>query len=66
MEIVLNGERRETPEGQSLRDLICSLELPTEAVVIERNGEIVDRFHYETVVLSQGDIVEIVRMVGGG
>lgn len=66
MEITLNGERREARAGESLLDLIDGLGLPRDAVVIERNGKIVERTDYGATLLAGGDAVELVRIVGGG
>jgi len=66
MEITLNGERREIRAGDSLVDLIDGLGLPRDAVVIECNGKIVGRADYEATVLASGDVIELVRIVGGG
>ncbi|MCX5770026.1 MAG: sulfur carrier protein ThiS [Candidatus Hydrogenedentes bacterium] len=66
MEITLNGERRSIPAGGSLLDLIDGLALPRDAVVIERNGKIVDRADYGETLLAGSDVIELVRIVGGG
>jgi sulfur carrier protein len=66
MEITMNGERREMRDGESLLDLIDGLGLPRDAVVIERNGEIVERTTYGATLLAGGDAIEVVRFVGGG
>ena len=66
MDITLNGERREARAGESLLDLIDGLGLPRDAVVIERNGKIVERTSYGGTFLSGGDVIELVRIVGGG
>ena len=66
MEITLNGQRRQVREGDSVLNLIDGLELSQDAVVIELNGQIVDRTNYGATVLAGGDVVELVRFVGGG
>ena len=66
MEITLNGERREMRAGDSVLDLIDGLVLPRDAVVIERNGKIVQRTDYRATLLACGDAIELVRIVGGG
>lgn len=35
-------------------------------IAVERNGEIVPKATYETVLLSDEDVLEVVRFVGGG
>jgi sulfur carrier protein len=36
------------------------------AVAVEHNRMIIERDAYGTTILQEGDVVEIVRMVGGG
>jgi Sulfur transfer protein involved in thiamine biosynthesis len=36
------------------------------AVAVEHNGTIIERDAYAATTLRDGDVVEIVRMVGGG
>lgn len=66
MQITLNGERREAPQGQSVLDLVAALSLPPKAVVVELNGTIVDQAQFAATRLSPGDVLEVVRFVGGG
>ena len=35
-------------------------------IAVEKNGEIVPKAIYETVLLSDEDVLEVVRFVGGG
>lgn len=63
--ITLNGEPRRTP-AETIAQLVRELELATEKVAVERNGEIVPRSTLEEVVLAPGDALEIVHFVGGG
>jgi len=36
------------------------------SVAVEHNGAIIERDAYESTTLNDGDVLEIVRMVGGG
>jgi thiamine biosynthesis protein ThiS len=46
---------------------LSSLELDPQLVVVERNKVILrDRSSYDSVALSEGDVIEIVHFVGGG
>ncbi len=62
----VNGKRVELDRPASLLDYIATLGVDPRAVAVEHNGEIVERARYSQVVLRDGDVVEIVRMVGGG
>ena len=66
MEIEINGERREVPDGSSLGGLIEQLRLAPERLAVELNREVVPRVEWPQRVLSEGDRVEIVHFVGGG
>jgi len=47
-------------------DFIRARDLEPGFVVVERNGEALERATYETVVLADGDRLELVRAVAGG
>ncbi len=66
MEIVINGQRREVPEGITVRELLAVLGLKLERVATEVNREIVPRQRWDEFRLRAGDSVEIVHFVGGG
>jgi sulfur carrier protein len=66
MQIVLNGESREVPEGCTAAQLVEQLGLTNERIAMEVNLEIVPRSHYAQHNLSTGDRVEIVHAIGGG
>jgi sulfur carrier protein len=66
MRLRLNGEIREIPETESLLDLLGMLHLPDKAVLVERNGRPVARSEFATTQVTDGDSIEIVRMVAGG
>jgi len=65
MSLRVNGKDREFG-GTSVMDLVGELGLAGKNIVVELNGTIVHREDYGETALSGGDIVEIVRMVGGG
>jgi len=62
----VNGKRVELGEPTSLLDYLSKLGVDPRAVAVEHNGEIIERARFEAVVFREGDVVEIVRMVGGG
>jgi sulfur carrier protein len=66
MNIHLNGETREIPDGLNLMSLVRHLGLEPGWVVAEHNVVAVDRAAWEGVALSPGDQVELVRFMGGG
>ena len=66
MKIIINGEEREVNEGTTVSQLLEEMKTPAVGIAVERNQEIVSRSLHPTTVLEEGDILEIVKMVGGG
>lgn len=64
--IVANGKPREVVEGWTIADLLADAGWKPQWVVVERNGEPVERSDFGDVRLSEGDALEIVRAVAGG
>ncbi len=65
MKITLNGETREC-SAKSLDDLIRELKLDGKPVAVERNRDVVPKSKYRETALTEGDVLEIVHLVGGG
>jgi thiamine biosynthesis protein ThiS len=66
IQIVVNGEARDVPEGLGVIGLLSHLGLPADRVAIERNLEILPRSQWLSTVVQPGDRFEIVHLVGGG
>src|SRR6476661_7141163 len=66
IEIRLNGEAQTLPTPLNVTQLLDFFGLPKERVAVERNRALVPRVAWETVVLAQGDELEVVHFVGGG
>jgi len=66
IEIIVNGESREVPEGLEVIALLSHLGLPGGRVAIERNMEILPRAQWGATAVMPGDRYEIVHLVGGG
>ena len=62
----VNGKRMELEEPTGLLAYLDRLGLDPRAIAVEHNGEIIERVAYASIVLREGDRLEIVRMVGGG
>jgi sulfur carrier protein len=65
-EILVNGEKRQVPAGQTLAELVRELDLEGRRVAVEVNEEIVPRSRYAEHILNSGDRVEVVAAIGGG
>lgn len=66
MQVWVNGETREVPEGITLSALLESLQVGGPGVAVEVNAEVVRRARHPEHQLRAGDRVEIVTFVGGG
>ena len=66
IEIVVNGESRSVPEGQTVLVLLESLGLEPSRVAVELERVILGRAEWAGRVLQPGDRLEVVHFVGGG
>ncbi len=66
MRVLANADPVELDEGATVDDLLVHLGLGGKWVVVERNREPVARAHFPTLVLAEGDRIELVRAVAGG
>jgi thiamine biosynthesis protein ThiS len=66
MRITANGEDFDVQDGASVADFIRSRDLDPRYVVVERNGQPLERKRYEELGLAEGDRLELVRAVAGG
>jgi thiamine biosynthesis protein ThiS len=66
MRLTVNGKPREAEGPLTLLGYLESLGINPRIVAVEHNGEIVKRARLGDVAVNEGDVLEIVRMVGGG
>ena len=66
MKIICNGETREIIQNTTLVDFIRQMEIKPDTVVAECDGRIIKRDEYDTLVLQEGNVLELIRFVGGG
>ena len=66
MKLVLNGEERNVPGIGTIGELLESLNLPAGLVLVEQNGQVVQRAQFAFASLAEGDRIEILRVVAGG
>jgi sulfur carrier protein len=64
--IRLNGKEIQIEEGSTILDLLNERRIRPEIVVVELDGEIVERERYGETLLKAGDEVELVYYMGGG
>jgi thiamine biosynthesis protein ThiS len=66
MRISLNGQEADAGGAQTVAELVGSFELPPETVLIEHNGIALHRREWPQRPLTDGDRIEIIRVVAGG
>lgn len=66
MQVEVNGDAMELPDGATVSALIESLALTGKRLAVEVNEDIVPRSRHPEFTLSPGDRVEVVHAIGGG
>jgi len=67
MKITLNG--KSSPLNNSpvrVSDFVAGLDIGEAPVLVELNGEAILTREFEEKDISEGDVVEVIRMVAGG
>lgn len=66
MILFVNGKELEAEDNISVMELLNSLEINSDIVVVEIDLEIISKDKYLSTKLSTNSKVEIIRFVGGG
>jgi sulfur carrier protein len=69
MDVILNGQPRNVPDGPdglTVRQLLEHLDLTSGPVAVEVNREIIPRAQHASHRVADGDVIEVVHLVGGG
>ena len=64
--LTINGQDAQDFAGKSLAEYLAENGFEVTRLAVERNGDIVPKAKYVQTILQDGDVVEIVRFVGGG
>ena len=62
----VNGKEIEFEKELTVIDLLNKYNLKSDRVVVEVNLEIIEESNYNTYVLKDEDIVELISFIGGG
>lgn len=62
----VNGEECAVAAPATVADLLDRLQVPRGHTAVERNRQIVPKAEFDRVELQDGDVLEIVTLVGGG
>jgi len=66
VQISVNGEPQDVPNGATVERLLDLLEVQRQRIAVEVNRELVPRSRHGARALADGDVIEIVTLVGGG
>lgn len=66
MKARINGKDVDLERPTALLDYLAGIGIDPRSIAVELNGEILQRDQYAAAELHDGDVLEIVRMVGGG
>lgn len=64
--VSINGESRSVADRSTMAELLEDLKINSRYCAVEQNREVVPRENHATTVLTDGDAIEIVTLVGGG
>jgi thiamine biosynthesis protein ThiS len=66
MEITINGEKRNLMSEMTMSNLLDELDIKREALAVELNKNILPKSEYDSMIIKDGDVLEIIQFVGGG
>jgi len=64
--VTVNGKVMEVRKGMSVADLIEKVVIPPDHLVVEKNRKVLQPGIYGDTQVCEGDVIELVRFVGGG
>jgi sulfur carrier protein len=66
VKITVNGKPMDVEPGLTIEGLLTLLNVKREFTAVALNRDVLTKSSYDTVKLSEGDKIEIVRPMGGG
>ncbi len=66
MRVTINGTEQTLDAGLTIAQLLVQLGKNPKFLAVERNYELVPRTKHAESPLAEGDLIEIVTLVGGG
>ena len=66
LNLVVNGKPRELEESLDLVSFLVSYGVNLQHVAVGYNGIVLEKEMFPETVLKEGDVLEIVKPVGGG
>lgn len=66
IQITVNGKPVTLPSPLTIERMLATVEVPPNYLAVEINAEVVPREEHAARLISDGDQVEVVTLVGGG
>ncbi len=66
IQITVNGQAVEIESSMTVEQLLDTVDVPPNYLAVEVNADVVPREDYTSKMVSAGDEVEVVTLVGGG
>ena len=66
IDLTVNGKPRQAEDNSSLETYLRTIDVDLKFVAVGYNGEVIQNQDFCQINLSNGDLLEIVRPVGGG
>ena len=66
IKLTVNGKPRDLAEAQDLVSFLKSYQLDLQHVAVGYNGAVLEKQDYADILVKGGDVLEIVKPVGGG
>ena len=66
IQITVNGQAVEIEAPMTVQQLLDTVDVPPNYLAVEVNADVVPRELYSQTMVSAGDDVEVVTLVGGG
>ena len=66
MKLSVNGKKVELDDAMSISALLQHFEYQSARTAVEQNGAVVPRAQHAETIIKEGDVIEIVTLVGGG
>jgi sulfur carrier protein len=66
IQIQVNGTPERVAEGTTVKTLLLNKNINPNVVACELNLKVIRRAELDNVTLKEGDVLEVIRMIGGG
>jgi len=66
MNLTINGNAKEIEPVENLEQLVQTLVEKAQGLIVELNDNIITRDAWKEQAVRDGDVIELIRFVGGG